>query len=117
MMDLKHIDPEQHRRYTGVDNALILRNFEWLKSSGIPFILRVPLIPGVNDTPENLEATARLAEGAKSLVRVELLRYNRAAGAKYDGFGMRYAPQFDTEKEPNALKTPFEARKMEVMVR
>lgn len=117
MMDLKHMDPEQHRRYTGVDNVQILRNFGWLKASGIPLILRVPLIPGVNDTVENLEATAQAAEGADNLLRVELLRYNRVAGAKYDGFGMTYHPEFDTEKDPNVLKTPFEKRNMEVMVR
>ena len=117
MMDVKHTDPEQHRRWTGVDNSLILRNFRWLCDSGIPFILRIPLIPGVNDTPDNLRATAQLARDAKVLQRVELLRYNRAAGAKYDGLSMRYDPQFDTEREPNVYTAPFEELNMEVMVR
>lgn len=117
MMDIKHTDSLQHKRWTGVPNEKILKNFDWLKKSGIPFILRVPLIPGVNDSMENLEKTAQLAEGAENLVRVELLRYNRAAGAKYDGFAMRYEPGFDTEKEPAVLKEPFEKRRMEVTVR
>ena len=117
MMDIKHTDAQQHKYWTGVDNALILENFAWLKSSGIPFILRIPLIPGVNDSVENMENTALLAENAPNLVRVELLRYNRAAGAKYDGFAMEYAPGFDTEQEPNVYTEPFERRNMEVLVR
>lgn len=117
MMDIKHTDPEQHKKWTGVSNETILKNFAWLKASGIPFILRVPLIPGVNDSVENMEKTAELAENADSLVRVELLRYNRAAGAKYDGFDMRYDPGFDTEKDPHVYTEPFEKRKMEVLVR
>ena len=117
MMDIKHTDPVQHKKWTGVDNALILKNFAWLKESGIPFILRIPLIPGVNDTEENMEKTAALAENAENLVRVELLRYNRAAGAKYDGFAMQYDPGFDTEQEPNVDTSPFEKRNMEVLVR
>jgi len=115
--DIKHTDAQQHKKWTGVDNALILKNFAWLKESGIPFILRIPLIPGVNDTAENMEKTAQLAEGAENLVRVEILRYNRAAGAKYDGFDMHYDPGFDTEQEPNVIKEPFERRNMEVLVR
>ena len=117
MMDIKHTDPQQHKTWTGVDNARILDNFAWLKSSGIPFILRIPLIPGVNDSAENMEKTAQLAENAPSLVRVELLRYNRAAGAKYAGFAMDYTPGFDTEQEPNVYTEPFTKRNMEVLVR
>ena len=117
MMDIKHTDPEQHKKWTGVSNDLILKNFLWLKNSGIPFILRIPLIPGVNDTMENMEKTAELADKAPNLVRVELLRYNRAAGAKYDGFSMQYDPGFDAEKEPNVYTEPFTARNMEVLVR
>ena len=117
MMDIKHTDPGQHKKWTGVSNDLILKNFLWLKNSGIPFILRIPLIPGVNDTMENIEKTAELADNAPNLVRVELLRYNRAAGAKYDGFSMQYDPGFDTEKEPNVYTEPFTARNMEVLVR
>lgn len=117
MMDIKHTDPGQHKKWTGVSNDLILKNFLWLKNSGIPFILRIPLIPGVNDTMENMEKTAELADNAPNLVRVELLRYNRAAGAKYDGFSMQYDPGFDAEKEPNVYTEPFTARNMEVLVR
>ena len=101
MMDIKLVDAQAHRRYTGVSNELILENLRALMQSGVPFRARVPVIPGVNDTRQNLEATARLVAGAKNLERVELLRYNRSAGAKYGLLGETYAPSFDTEREPN----------------
>ena len=108
MMDLKLVDGEMHRRYTGVDNAQILENLRALIRSGKPFRARVPVIPGVNDSRENLEATARLVAEAKNLDRVELLRYNRSAGAKYGLLGEEYRPSFDTEREPNMDLSIFE---------
>lgn len=107
IMDVKLTDCQRHRKYTGVDNAPILQNLAWLKQSGIPFRIRVPLIPGVNDDPENLRATANLIAGAGNLEKVELLPYNKAAGAKYDGLGMRYAPDFDETRMPNADTSIF----------
>ena len=47
-MDLKHIDPLQHRRYTGMDNALILENLQKTAALRIPLVVRVPVILGVN---------------------------------------------------------------------
>ena len=102
LMDLKLIDPAQHRRYTGVDNALILENLRALKASRTPFIIRIPLIPGVTDTEENLSTAAALLRGAPRLERVELLPYYKAAGAKYSMAGLHYSPPFDTERPPNA---------------
>lgn len=105
-MDIKHADSGAHRRLTGVDNDLILRNLAWLKESGVPFLIRVPLIPGCSDDRANLEATAALLEGAAALQCVELLPYNPFAGAKYKGLGMQYPlkdiqgdQQFDIPKE------------------
>ena len=60
LFDVKHADPVQHRRWTGVDNAPILRNLAWLCTSGRPFVVRIPLIPGVNDTRENMLQTCLL---------------------------------------------------------
>lgn len=101
MMDIKLVDPARHRRWTGVDNRPILDNLERLKRLGVPFRARVPVIPGVNDDDGNLEATARLLADAQNLERVELLRYNRSAGAKYGLLGRSYDPGFDEQAEPN----------------
>ena len=103
LYDVKLADSLLHRRYTGVGNESILANLKALCMSGKPFVARVPLIPGVNDTADNMEATARLLEGAKGLQRVELLRYHRTAGAKYPMLGMTYEPPFDEDREPQII--------------
>lgn len=99
LFDIKLVDPALHRRYTGADNTLILDNLRQLKAMAIPFRARVPLIPTVTDTEANLRATAALLRGAKFLEKVELMRYNRAAGAKYAGVGRTYAPDFPQDEE------------------
>jgi pyruvate formate lyase activating enzyme len=100
IMDIKIADPRMHRRYTGRDNSLILANLERLKKSGKPFIIRIPLIPGISDTEENLTAIAAMLEKKGGLQKVELLPYHKTAGAKYAMTGMKYHPGFDTEQIP-----------------
>lgn len=95
LLDMKLADPEQHRRYTGVDNAPILRNYERLLSSGKPHVIRVPLIPDITDTEENLRAIAAIAAHS----HVELMRYNPLAGAKYPMLGMEYLLQAHAPRE------------------
>ena len=109
LMDIKMVDPERHKRYTGVDNGLILSNFERLRNGATPFIIRIPLIPGVNDDDENMTATASLLMGSPCLHSVELLPYNKAAGAKYARMGMAYEPVFDESKAPKASAGIFES--------
>ena len=86
MLDIKLADADAHRRYTGVDNAPILRNFEILRQSGKPYLIRVPLIPDITDTPENLAKIATIVGDSP----VELLPYNRMAGAKYPSVGRTF---------------------------
>ena len=96
MMDIKHTDPLIHQRYTGVDNKIILNNLQYLCRSDRRFIIRIPVIPGVNDNPENFAGVARLIKDAKGLERLELLPYHQTAGAKYAMLGKEYRPPFDT---------------------
>ena len=86
MQDIKLADPTAHKYFTGVDNGWILENIAWLKQSGKTFVFRVPLIPDITDTEENLRAISAIAGDAP----VELLRYNALAGAKYATFDMTY---------------------------
>ena len=116
IMDLKSADDQTHREWTGVSNAPILENLQWLKQCGKPFRIRVPLIPTVNDSLENMQATARLIAGSPWLDRVELLPYHRAAGAKYQSAGMQYQPRFPTDVEPQKHTRPFEDLGMEVTI-
>ncbi len=86
MQDIKLADPTLHKKYTGVDNAPILHNITYLKQSGKEFLFRVPLIPGITDTEENLKGIAAIVGDSP----VELLQYNEMAGAKYPMLGMTY---------------------------
>lgn len=106
--DVKLIDPAAHRRYTGVDNGPILRNLRVLATMNVPFVVRVPLIPGVTDTNENLAAIAETVRGLDGMVRVDLLPYNKAAGGKYRACGMAFRPDFQETLEVNANTAIFE---------
>lgn len=116
MIDIKMVDPKRHMEWTGHSNALILSNLETLIGSGKPFIARIPLIPGVNDGRENLEATAALLEGATGLQRMELLPYHKTAGAKYPMVSREYLPGFDTEVPPRLDTEPFGKRNIKTMI-
>ena len=100
LFDIKHSNPVTHRRYTGVDNGEILKNLSTLIDSGKRFIARIPLIPGVNDSLDNMMATAALLKNAPGLDRVELMPYHRTAGAKYAMVDLEYNPPFDVQDKP-----------------
>lgn len=82
LCDLKHTDSAAHERLTGVSNELILENIRRLAQLGKEMILRVPVIPGLNDSEENLEAIGRFAATLDGVDRLDLLPYNEAMQAK-----------------------------------
>ena len=112
--DLKLIDRQVHLHYTGVDNDLILSNLEVLGASGKPFVIRVPMVPGVTDTDENLAGIASAVESMPGLVEVDLLPYNRAAGAKYRYAGMEFKPDYDETQPLNFNTKIFEQAGLKV---
>lgn len=116
LMDIKHTDDQVHKTYTGSSNGVILRHVQMLVSGETPFIIRVPLIPGVNDTEENMAATAQMIKGAKALIRVELLPYHVTAGAKYGMVGMAFDPGFNTSRPVHVVTRPFEEKGIPVLV-
>lgn len=105
--DLKLVDGKLHRHYTGAGNEIILGNFEKLRRSNVPFVARVPLVPCVTDTEENLEAIACLLEGCGNLVRVDLLPYNMSAGGKYAACGKQFTPSWDESRPCRGNVSPF----------
>ena len=108
LYDLKIIDSAAAKRFTGQDSAPILRNFRTLQESGVPYIVRVPLIPGVTDTQENMRDILRcVAENTAGLQAIELLPYNKLAGSKYALVGREYKPLFDTEAQPQVRDALF----------
>jgi pyruvate formate lyase activating enzyme len=116
LLDIKIIDPEAHRHWTGQDNGPFFRNLGALARLARPFVARVPLVPGVTDTTENLSSIATTLAGMPSLERVELLPYNRAAGGKYAACGMTFQPGFDESQAPNADMEPFERSGIEARI-
>lgn len=84
IIDLKHTDPVQHSRMTGVDNAPIMRNISQLATT-FPekaILVRTPIIPGFNDTEETIESVADFLLAFPNL-RWELLPYHRLGTQKY----------------------------------
>lgn len=87
--DLKHMDPAAHIEHTGFTNEQILENARLAADGGAEILFRLPLVPGVNDSDENIRETA---EFVKSLgpneVNIQLMPYHRAGQAKYDALNL-----------------------------
>ncbi|NLS77497.1 MAG: radical SAM protein [Chloroflexi bacterium] len=115
--DLKLMDRQAHRREAGVDNAPILHNLQVLATLAIPFVVRVPLVPGVTDTEANLAAIGAAVQGLPGLVGVDLLPYNKAAGGKYRAVGMDFRPSYDETRPVNVNTEPFRRLGVQARVR
>jgi len=89
LFDLKVMDPVKHKRFTGVSNDRILENLERLAEAGSSVIVRLPVIPGVNDDDDNLAAVAGFLLPLR-LRNIDLLPYHRIASAKYSRLGLTY---------------------------
>ncbi len=90
--DIKHMDTAIHKEYTGVGNESILENLKKLTGEGREVILRIPVIPNVNDDMENIEATADfIINELNGKVRtLQLLSFMRLGEEKYASLGMEY---------------------------
>ena len=99
LVDLKLMDSAKHRTYTGVPNELILQNIRYLAERGSNFVIRIPLIEGVNADEENIEQTARFLDSllphTSSLfpLTVHLLPYHDVGKDKHRRMGSTYNPQ------------------------
>lgn len=98
MYDLKLMDADDHRFWAGAGNRQILENAERL--AGYNVRIRIPLIPGITDNDENLEAIFKFMKKV-GLKHAELLPFNPSAGAKYEWLGMEY----DIEGDPQSPQT------------
>lgn len=103
-VDIKHMDPIKHKKYTGVSNERILENIRRLSEKHSDIIFRIPLIPGVNDDNENLTETVKfVASLNNSLVkRIQLLKYNNFAKSKYESIDRRFV-DFGTPQSPELM--------------
>ncbi len=107
LLDLKNMDPGAHKEFTGVTNELILANARKIAEKGIKMRIRVPIIPGRNDSEDNLRKTAEFVEQLNRnnvIEGVDLLPYHPYAGAKYRIFGIGFPyPQGEGYPEEKLL--------------
>ncbi len=103
--DLKIADPEKHCRFTGQDNRLIIDNITRLSKIHNNIILRIPVIPGVNDSDDDIVAFAEIIKTfGKGIKEIELLKYNNLAESKYDISGMEYIKFADNPQTDEEMK-------------
>jgi pyruvate formate lyase activating enzyme len=107
--DIKSLDAATFTKYCGGNVELVLTNLMYLRTLEIPFVIRVPLVPGVTDTLQNMISIAQTVHDIPGLVRVDLLPYHRLAGAKYPLLGLEYQPAFDESRVPQVVGDPFDA--------
>ncbi|MCQ4638289.1 glycyl-radical enzyme activating protein [Anaerovorax odorimutans] len=90
--DIKHMDPEAHRKHTGVSNERILENLKRLSKLGKEMIVRIPVIPGVNDDMENMRATCDfiIRDLGNRVSQLQLLSFMRLGEEKYASLGRPY---------------------------
>jgi pyruvate formate lyase activating enzyme len=90
MMDVKLMDPARHKECTGVSNERILANAKRLGIEAPALIVRTPIVPGVNDAPDDVLAIAQFAATLPNLLYYELLPFHPMASGKYDSLDMDY---------------------------
>lgn len=89
-IDVKYMDPRVHKEITGVSNALILENVKRACATH-PVIIRIPTVPGISDSDDNILDTVRFAKKlGKNLLRIELLPYHKFGTQTYSRIGREY---------------------------
>ncbi len=104
LYDLKHMDSEMHRKWTGVPNERILENLHRVrKEVGTPVIVRIPVIPGCNDSEENMRQTVAEVQPLSPLA-IHLMPYHGYCESKYEMLGTRYPLQGTPSLSQEELK-------------
>lgn len=91
LMDIKHMDSAKHQEFTGAPNERILENAKKIAKSGVELVIRTPVVPGFNDTAEEIRAISKFAATLPGVEEHHLLPYHRLGSDKYAGLGRNYA--------------------------
>ena len=117
LFDMKDMDPEKHKQFTGVDNKLILENATRIRDLGKRMMLRIPIIPSCNARLDNMQAAAAFFRDFPNLEYVELLPYHRLGQGKWERLDLTYRLkhiQTPGEDALAELQKPFEQAGMQV---
>jgi len=102
LYDIKALDSGIHRQYTGVDNQLILENARRIAGMGKEMIVRLILVPGVNDSEAEIGGRLKFVRELGQDIRVDILKYHRLGGGKYASLGIP-EPMGDTSECSDAI--------------
>jgi len=119
LYDLKLVDAQKHRQFTGASNQVILENLNYLGRHHTRVWLRIPVIPGINDAPESMDATAQLAASLPGIRQVNLLPYHPSGIAKFQRLGQAYplaATRPPTQADLDAITNIFKSHGLVVLV-
>ncbi len=119
LFDLKHMNEQKHFEYTGVSNKRILQNLEFLVSRGKEIFIRYPMIPGINDSVENLDQMTGYLKEINHIKRIHLLPYHKIAAGKYEKLQMNNDMMGVEEPNParvNQVKDRIEKSGFEVVI-
>ncbi len=103
LYDIKLVNPAKHRIWTGVDNRLILQNLQALAASGKKLIVRIPLIPGVNDDEEEFGNIVRFCGGLMTVDTIHILPFHQLGLSKYESLDRKYAFAGKDEQNEQAI--------------
>lgn len=105
LFDIKSANPARHNAFTGENNNLIISNLLSLPASGPEVFIRIPVIPGFNDTADELERILDIVRRVKAPVaRVDLLPFHRLGRQKYEALGMLPPPAFGPEPDQEKME-------------
>lgn len=102
LWDIKHMNRMRHIEFTGVSNDIVLSNLHFVSEKKVPIYIRIPVIPGYNDSEENIKATCEFVRNLPSLVEVDLLPVHHLGKARYESLNRVY-PIADVPLMPEAI--------------
>ncbi|MHA1543310.1 MAG: glycyl-radical enzyme activating protein [Candidatus Hodarchaeales archaeon] len=104
LFDIKLMDDELHQKYTGVSNKEILSNFAKLDKEGKNLIIRFPVIPGLTDTPSNIDKMCVWMRTLSKTNEINLLPYHKIAKGKYQKLNLEYKLEKLEAPQPSRLE-------------
>lgn len=102
LMDIKHMNPIKHKEYIGKDNSIVLENAKKISEYGVNLTIRVPVIPGFNDSEKEIQDIANFARTLRNVKELHLLPYHIFGTDKYAGLNRDYS--LDSIEPPTSKK-------------